>query len=143
MRYPILVIWDQFLSGKTEFAHSLFRNAHEVRVGRLEHFPDAMRGFNRRLHDGLILDDVRDVKFLSAHQEKLQARYNGPVEFGSTPGGQCAFWRDLFAVPVVATDNYSTDNLGLLDADDWLGNTSNRVVVHFPHWEAPPPPPSA
>ena len=39
-----------------------------------------------------------------------------------TPGGQCAYERDLFAIPIVATINDTTANLHLLHSDDWLSN---------------------
>ncbi len=84
------------------------------------------------VHDGIVLDDVRDCKFLVRHQDKIQGKYDSVIEFGSTPGGQCAFSRNLFATPVVATINHSTANLNLLQADDWLGNPGNRVLVTFP-----------
>ena len=70
-----------------------------------------MRQFKRGHHDGLVLDDVRDLQFLVNHQEKLQGKYDCLVEFGSTAGGTCAYHRDLFGVPVVATINFSTKNL--------------------------------
>ena len=37
-----------------------------------------------------------DAQFLRDHQGKLQARYNGVVEFASTLGGQCAYDNDLY-----------------------------------------------
>ncbi|CAK9006411.1 unnamed protein product, partial [Durusdinium trenchii] len=55
-----------------------------------------MRQFKRGHHDGLVLDDVRDLQFLVNHQEKLQGKYDCLVEFGSTAGGTCAYHRDLF-----------------------------------------------
>ena len=64
--------------------------------------------------------------------------YNFVVEFASTPGGELAYWKDLFAVPVVATCNYTTKNLGFLDTDDFLANPENRTLLNFP--PAPPPP---
>ena len=54
------------------------------------------------------------------------------VEFASTAGGTCAFFKDLFAVPFVVTVNDSTRNLDFLSAHDWLGLEKNRVVVHWP-----------
>ena len=82
-------------------------------------------------HDGLILDDVRDLHFVVDNQEKLQGKYDCLVEFGSTAGGTCAYHLDLFGIPVVATINFSTKNLQFLDAHDWLANPGNRVLVHF------------
>ena len=138
LRYPVLVVLGKSHTGKTEWAQTLFQQPLVLKVGTLEHFPDGMRAFRRGFHDGVVLDDLRDLRFLVNHQDKLQGKYNAAVEFGSTPGGQCAFFRDLFAVPVVATANYSTEHLDLLQTDDWLGNSRNRVVVNFPPWEERP-----
>ena len=131
-RYPILVVHGPSRSGKTEWAKSLFKNALELKVGALVQFPEGMRRFDRKEHDGIVLDDVRDCAFFVAHQEKLQGKYDYPVEFASTPGGQCAFFKDLWAIPIVATINNSTANLNLLTEDDWLGHEGNRELVHFP-----------
>ena len=120
------------LRGKTEWAMSLFRCPLLLRVGALEHFPAGMRKFSRYKHDGLVLDDVRDMEFLSAHQEQLQGKYSAAVEFASTPGGTCSFSRYLFAVPTVVTVNLSTKNLQYLERHDWLGRPGNRVVVTLP-----------
>ena len=102
-----------------------------LKIGDLEHFPEKMREFCRHKHDGLVLDDVRDLQFVDNHQEKLQGKYDSVVEFASTPGGTCAFKKYLFAVPVVVTINMSTRNLGFLDNHDWLGKPANRVLVRF------------
>ena len=131
LRYPILVVHGPSRSGKTEWANSLFKCPLELKIGGLSHFPDGMRQFDRRVHDGLILDDVRDLAFIVQHQEKLQGKYNRLVEFASTPGGQCAYAKDLYAVPIVCTINNSTANRELLTEDDWLGNVGNRVLVFF------------
>ena len=129
LRYPILVVLGPSRAGKTEWAKSLFKRPLELKIGTLEFFPETMRHFQRAVHDGLVLDDVRDLNFLVSHQEKLQGKYDALVEFGSTAGGTCAYHRDLFGVPVVATVNYSTKNLDYLENHDWLANPGNRVVV--------------
>ena len=129
LRYPIMVVLGPSRAGKTEWAKSLFKNPLELKIGTLEFFPDAMRSFKRNVHDGLVLDDVRDLQFLVNHQEKLQGKYDCLVEFGSTAGGTCAYHRDLFGVPVVATVNFSTKHLEYLDCHDWLANPGNRVLV--------------
>jgi len=132
LRYPVLIVVGPSGTGKTEWAKSLFRNALELKVGALEHFPEGMRSFQRGEHDGIILDDVRDLQFLVNHQEKLQGKYDAMIEFASTPGGQLAFEKDLFAIPVVVTANRSTKNRPYLTDNDFLGNVENRVVVQFP-----------
>jgi len=93
-RYPLLVVVGPSGTGKTEWAKSLFKNALELKVGSLVHFPDRMRAFTPGTHDGLVLDDVRDLDFLVQHQEKLQGKYDYHVEFGSTPGGQLSYEKD-------------------------------------------------
>ena len=132
MRYPLLLVQGHSHTGKTEWAKSLFANPLELKVGKLEHFPDDMRAFTRGVHDGVILDDVRNLKFLVDHQEKLQGKYAPALEFASTQGGMCAYKKWLFAVPTVATFNFSTAGLELLVNDDFLGNPSNRVLVSWP-----------
>lgn len=132
VRYPILIAVGPSDTGKTEWAHTLFSNALELKIGTLQHFPEIMRTFCRTSHDGVILDDLRDLDFLSNNQEKIQGKYNGMIEFASTPGGHLAYWKDLFGVPIVATCNHSTKNLSYLQDHDWLGKPANRVVVKFP-----------
>ena len=132
-RYPLLLVHAPSYTGKTEWANSLFSKPFELKVGSLTHFPEAMRRFSRDKFDGLVLDDVRDLSFLSEHQDKLQGKYTGPVEFASTAGGTCAYWRDLFKVPVVVTVNNDTKNLRFLapGAHDFLGKRENVHYLHF------------
>ena len=128
-RYPFLVVLAPSRAGKTEFAKSLFRRPLVLGVGDLEHFPEGMRQFERSVHDGLVLDDLRDFAFCVKHQEKLQGKVDKAVEFASTPGGKCAYEKWLWRVPVVFTANYTTRNRELLQSNDFLGNSDNRVVV--------------
>jgi len=132
LRYPLLVVLGRSHTGKTEWVKSLFQNPLELKVGCLEVFPEGMRSFERGKHDGIILDDVRDLAFLAAHQEKLQGKYDSRVEFATTPGGTCAFTKYLFAIPLAVTVNYSTSNLDFLETHDWLSHQGNRVVIKFP-----------
>ena len=149
LRYPLLVVHAPSYTGKTEWANSLFTRPFELKVCSLTHFPAAMRRFDRQKFNGLVLDDVRDLAFLSEHQEKLQGKYAGAVEFASTAGGTCAFWRDLYGIPVVVTVNNATKNLHFLElgAHDFLGKRENVHYLHFASrpGEAPPttawPPP--
>ena len=90
---------------------------------------------NHILPNVLILEEMRDLQFIIDHQEKLQGKYDALVEFGSTPGGVCAFKKDLFAIPIVITINFSTKNLSFLETCDWLSLPENRVVVDFPYQE--------
>ncbi|CAE7470127.1 unnamed protein product [Symbiodinium sp. CCMP2592] len=132
LRYPLLVVLGASQTGKTEWVKSLFRKPLELKVGSLQVFPEAMRSFDRRVHDGIILDDVRDIAFLSEQQDKMQGKYDARVEFATTPGGTCAYSKYLFAVPIAVTINKSTRNLDFLDTHDWLKHPSNRVLLNFP-----------
>ena len=132
LRYPLLFVLGPSSKGKTEWAVSLFRKPLKLLVGSLSFFPDGMRKFKHGVHDGLILDDVRDLAFISDHQDKLQGKYDTSVEFASTPGGVCSFTKYLFACPTVVTINYSTKHLDFLEDHDWLKSPANRVVVHWP-----------
>ena len=87
LRYPILVVLGPSRAGKTEWAKSLFSKPLQLKIGTLQFFPYAMRHFQRDVHDGLVLDDLRNLQFLVDHQEKLQGKYDSLVEFGSTAGG--------------------------------------------------------
>ena len=134
-RYPILVVLARSRAGKTEWAKSLFSRPLVLQVGDLEHFPEGMRGFRRKYHDGVVLDDLRDMYFLVRHQEKIQGKVDGESEFASTPSGQYAYTKWLWKVPIVATANFTTRNLDLLRDNDFLSNPENRVLVER---EAPP-----
>lgn len=137
IRYPLLLVLGKSHTGKTQWANSLFKNSLEMTIGGLLHFPERMRLFDRRVHDGLVLDDVRDLEFLSLQQDKLQSTYHRAVEFASTPGGKCAFQKYLFRIPIVVTCNYSTANLKYLETHDFLKLEENRIVVEWPAaWNA-------
>ena len=132
MRYPVLLVHAPSHTGKTEWASSLFKNPLEVKVGTLTHFPEGMRRFRKSVYDGVVLDDVRDLQFVVDHQEKLQGKYSDVIEFASTVGGTCAFWRDLHRVPVALTVNNSTRNLNFLVTDDFCCKPENVVFLSFP-----------
>ena len=128
-RYPILVVLGPSRSRKTEWAKSLFTKPLALDVGVLEHIPDDMREFDRKVHDAIILDDVRDMNFLVHHQEKIQGKIDRVVVFAETPSGGYKYRRWLWRVPIVVTANFTTKNLDLLDTDDYLGHPENRYVV--------------
>ena len=100
-------------------------------LGPLIQFPNRARDLDRTVHDGLILDDCRDLAFLTEHQEQLQGRYSGTVELGTTPSGEYAFDVDFFRLPIVVTVNNSTRNLSLLTTDDFVANPENVRVLCF------------
>jgi hypothetical protein len=91
-----------------------------------------MRGFQRGTHDAIILDDVRDLAFVTENQEKLQGKYDHMVEFATTQGGALSYRKYLFRIPVVVTINWSTRNLDFLQQHDWLKRPDNCVLLEWP-----------
>ena len=85
------------------------------------------------MHDAIILDDVRDLAFFSENQEKLQAKYNAIIEFGTTPSDEYAYHHYVFRVPIALTINRDAKNRGWLELGkhDWLGNERNRVILEL------------
>ena len=140
LRYPILMVHAPSYSGKTEWAESLFNNPLKLLIGTMTHFPERARELDRSRHDGLVLDDVRDLQFISDHQEKLQGKYSGLVSLADTPSGQYAFCKDMYKLPVVVTVNDSTKNLQFLRDHDFLSSQDNVRVLSFRGrpGEAPP-----
>lgn len=132
LRYPLLILLGASASGKTEYAKSLFQQPLELKVGSSEIFPAKMVEFKRGTHDALILDDVRNLDFLVTHQEKLQGKYDGRIEFATTQGGTCFYTKYLFKIPTVVTINFTTKNRSYLQSNDWLSKPQNRVVLEWP-----------
>ena len=133
LRYPLLLVHAPSYTGKTEWAESLFNNPLKLQVGTLTHFPDAGRKLDRSKHDGIVLDDCRDLQFLSDFQDKLQGKYSGTVELASTPSGQFSYEKDFYRLPVVVTVNNDTKNLGFLreGCHDFLSKRENVWLLSF------------
>jgi hypothetical protein len=131
LRYPLLCIRGESATGKTEYAKSLFLHPLELKVGASSVFPAAMRGFERGRHDAVILDDVRDLAFVTENQEKLQGKYDHLVEFATTQGGALSFSKYLFRIPVIVTVNWSTRNMQFFTEHDWLRRPENCVLLDW------------
>ena len=131
LRYTVLVVHAPSYAGKSEWAVSLFKKPLYVEVGASGLWPASMKKLDRDVHDGLVLDDVRDLKFLVDNQEKLQGKYNRPVELFTTPGGELSVTLDLFRLPIVFTINNSTRNLDFLETDDFCKKRENVTLLCF------------
>ena len=131
LRYPVMVVHGVSRTGKTEWAGSLFERPLVLQVGSSDHFPDGMREYNKKDHDAVILDDVRDMQWLREHQEKLQGKYNVHVSFAPTAGGTCSYKKNLYKVPFVLTVNNSTRNLDFLSTDDFCSKPDNVFFLSF------------
>ena len=131
LRYPVLVVHAPSRAGKSEWAASLFKSPLYLEVGASGMWPAGMKKLDRNLHDGLVLDDVRDLDFLARNQEKLQGKYNRLVELFNTPGGELAVSLDLFRLPMVFTINDSTENLEHLRTHDFCKRRENVRLLCF------------
>ena len=90
-----------------------------------------MKRLDRSVHDGLVLDDLRDLAFLAQNQEKLQGKYNRLVELFNTPGGELTVTLDLYGLPMVFTINNSTENLDYLETHDFCKKRENVRLLCF------------
>ena len=131
MRYPVLLVHAPSYAGKSEWAVSLFKRPLYLEIGALGLWPPGMRQLDRSVHDGLVLDDLRDLRFLHDNQEKLQGKYNRPVTLFNTPGGELACTVDLYRLPIVFTINNSTRNLDFLMAHDFCSKKENVRLLSF------------
>ena len=131
MRYPVLVVHAPSFAGKSEWAVSLFQRPLYLEIGALGLWPPGMKQLDRAVHDGLVLDDLRDLQFLHDNQEKLQGKYNRPVVLFNTPGGELAFTVDLYRLPIVFTVNNSTKNLEYLRTHDFCKKRENVRLLCF------------
>ena len=93
--------------------------------------------------DAAMLDDVRDLEFVREHQEKLQGKYIVLVPFAPTPGGTCAFKRDLYSVPFALIVNNSTRNLDFLRSDDFCSKPANAFFLSIGSRPGEEPPQTA
>ena len=131
MRYPVLLVHAPSYAGKSEWAVSLFKKPLYLEIGASGLWPPGMKQLDRAVHDGLVLDDLRDLKFLHDNQEKLQGKYNRPVTLFNTPGGELACTIDLYRLPIIFTVNNSTKNLDYLVAHDFCSKKENVRLLCF------------
>ena len=131
MRYPVLLVHASSYAGKSEWAVSLFKKPLYLEIGASGLWPPGMKQLDRAVHDGLVLDDLRDLKFLHDNQEKLQGKYNRPVTLFNTPGGELACTVDLYRLPIIFTVNDSTTNLGFLTTHDFCKKKENVRLLCF------------
>ena len=131
VRYPVLVVHAPSFAGKSEWAVSLFRRPLYLEIGAQGLWPPGMKQLDRSVHDGLVLDDLRDLMFLHDNQEKFQGKYNRPITLFNTPGGELACTVDLFCFPIIFTVNNSTSNLNFLRKHDFCSKRENVRVLSF------------
>ena len=139
-----MIILAETRKGKTQLAKSIFPSPLTLDIGPLTFFPDLMRTFNRKKHGAIVLDDVRNMKFLTDHQHILQSRYeDDDITFASTSGGTCEYTKYLYRVPFIVTANPSTDNLEYLQSHPYLGDPENRYILELKEVAYQPVPPDA
>ena len=131
-RYPILLILGPSYAGKTQFAMSIFERPLVLRVGASLTFPDGLRRWTKGSgYDGIVLDDVRNLDFVTLQQDTLQS-CNMIQEFGRSGTGMYCFYRNLFQVPFVLTVNWTTQGLKKLLTDDFMKKATNVQLLRYP-----------
>ena len=131
MRYPVLVVHAPSFAGKSEWAVSLFQRPLYLEIGAQGLWPPGMKQLDRAVHDGLVLDDLRDLHFVHANQEKLQGKYDRLVTLFNTPGGELACTLNMYRLPIVFTVSDSTDNLEYLRTHDFCKRRENVRLLCF------------
>ena len=74
-RWKLLVLVADSASGKSSLAEALFSRPLVLTVEEAEHLD--LRSFECDGHDGLVLDDLRNLQFLHANQESCKGRTIG------------------------------------------------------------------
>eukprot|EP00966_Prymnesium_polylepis_P010281 237119-Prymnesium_polylepis.2 len=114
LRYKFLVIHGPSLTGKTEFAKSLFENAF------LHRDTIAWTGYNEDKHDAIIFDDIKGIyKHVSENRALFQA--GAPIVTQTSATNVHALTVDVTAKPLIITSN--DEPLG-----EWL--LANAVVMN-------------
>ena len=118
-------------SGKSSFAESLFDSPYVLTVEDAEHLD--LRGFDRNVHDGIVLDNVNSWAQLLSWRAVLQAR-NAKSKGGQSATNLYAYAQYLFAVPVAVTvDLDAPDAYLATPGDDWASKwlLKNCVFVRL------------
>ena len=77
---------------------------------------------------------IGDTHMYRKSSEAASAALAGGTAYGKqVPLSRAVpLWAGISSIPIVATANYSTCNLHFLEAHDWLGKESNRILIHLP-----------
>ena len=127
-RYKMLVLHGPSCTGKSRLARALFGEGQTlvIDVQHADH-PD-LRGFKRKLHKAILLDEVSSPRFIVSNKKLLQAHVDGAI-LGQSATQLYSYEVFLWRTPIMLTTNnwdYSTFS----PADkDWL--ETNRIAVHI------------
>ena len=135
-RYQFLILHADSRAGKTSFAESRFQNPFVVTV---EDNPDLdLKGFDRAVHDGIVLDNCNSFGQLLGWRALLQAR-NTKTKGGQSATQMYAYAQYLFMIPIIATVDFDAKDEDLVQEghpkrSKWL--MQNAVVVRLGEGEA-------
>ena len=89
-----------------------------------------------RRHAGVLLDGVGDAELLKKNREVLQGRPK-LCKAARSPTMRFSALYTLCRRAVVATFDLSASNLHMLEADHWLSNPKNVILLKLtvPAWE--------
>lgn len=134
-RWSLLLLVADSASGKSSFAESLFDRPYVLTVEDAEHLD--LKGFDRGVNDGVVLDNVNSWGQLLSWRAVLQAR-NAKSRGGQSATNVYSYVQYLFGVPVVATIDLDAPDAHLADPthaqqSKWL--LKNGVFVRLPAGE--------
>lgn len=133
-RYKMLVLYGPSCTGKSRLARSLFGEDRTlvVDVQHADH-PD-LKGFKRKLHKAVLLDEVSSPSFIVANKKLLQAHVDGAI-LGQSATQLYSYEVFLWRTPIIlTTNNWELSAFSPADKN-WL--TTNCVDVHInsPVWQ--------
>ena len=131
-RWKLLVLVADSASGKSTFAEGLFRNPYVLTVEDAEDLD--LRGFDRGVHDGIVLDNVNTWQQLLGWRAVLQAR-NAKSRGGQSKTNVYSYVQYLFGVAVVATVDLDAPDAYLVSEEQpqcsrWLIKNCVFVRLH-------------
>ena len=110
-RYQFLILHADSRAGKTSFAESRFQNPFVVTV---EDNPDLdLKGFDRAVQDGIVLDNCNSFGQLLGWRALLQAR-NTKTKGGQSATQMYAYAQYLFMIPIIATVDFDAKDEDLV-----------------------------
>jgi hypothetical protein len=138
-RYKMLILHGPSRTGKSRLARSLFGDKRTlvVDVQHADH-PD-LRGYRRRQHRAILLDEVSSLAFIVANKKLLQAHVDGAI-LGQSSTQLFSYAVFLWRVPIILTTN-NWDMSGLKEHEkDWIRANCVPVCVSEPVWVEGPVP---
>ena len=134
-RWNLLVLVADSAAGKSSFAETRFDNPYILTVEDAEQLD--LKSFERRKHDGIVLDNVNSWGQLLSWRAILQAR-NAKSRGRQSATNVYSYVQYLFGVPIIATIDLDAPDAYLVDPSSdkrskWL--CKNCTILRLPPGE--------